>query len=227
MKIRGNDSLFYDYPNHVTLAGIFIPVDDFSRSTMYGMSFSETGVESIDSIKSIIRIAKAPNEDEGQRYTTASDYPTIIAESDYVLEVRITGLYVEGVTGNSNTYFCKILDNLRGEELNAIEESGEILISFLKGSVEIGESYIVMINKVGIDSVIYTQSSRNSTTHGDGSVVLAMNRTQENRPRVLIAAAFFVFFPATARAAFVSSDIGVRFHVLFAWLDKTRVASSA
>ncbi|MDR0325691.1 MAG: hypothetical protein LBI19_06330 [Oscillospiraceae bacterium] len=160
--MRRSDSLFYDYPQQVLLAGIFIPVDDIGKSTMYGASLSEmTGVESADDIKSIIRTAKGP-ADEGQRYTTAIDFPTIIDESDYVLEVRIRGLYVEGITGNSNTYFCKILDTIKGRNINTIEESDEILVSLIKDSVVVGETYILMINSVGEDSVIYTQSSKNS-----------------------------------------------------------------
>ena len=158
-----NDSLFLDYPQHAIISGLFIPIDNIEKSTMYGEPlFEMADIRSTSDIRSTIHSAKAPNNDEGQRYTSATDLPTIILESDYILEIEIIDLYVEGIYANSNTYYCRIINNLRGENINTIEDTDVILVSFIKDSVEIGESYIIMVNRVGRKSLIYTQSSLRS-----------------------------------------------------------------
>ena len=54
----------------------------------------------------------------------------------------------------------------------AVNEDGKILVTFLKGSVELGGKYVVMLNKVGEESIIYSQSSKNSVISVDDKKLL-------------------------------------------------------
>lgn len=155
-----NDSLFYEYPHHLLVTDIFLPEKDAQKSTMYGQRFADiAGKKSTDDIRTHIMKAKEPGRRGGERYTAASDWGTIVKESDLILKVKITGLMVEGITGNSNTYYCEVLDALKGDSIARRED---ILISLVKGSVDVGETYIVLVNRVGEQSSIYTQSSKKS-----------------------------------------------------------------
>lgn len=159
------DSLFYEYPHYGFYADVYIPVNDTSKSTIQGRPLEEVSGLNISAIKTLIQNTNAKMSDSTQNeqnYTTATDLPTILQETDLVLEVKVTELFVESEYANSNTYYCDVLNVLKGGSVTKSEERGDIMITLMKGSVEIGETYVVLVNQVGEDSLIYTQSSTNS-----------------------------------------------------------------
>ena len=157
-----DDSLFFEYPHYVLVTNIYAPVNDFGKSTMYDKNLSElSGIKSLDETKTYIRKAKAKVKVDGEHYTTATDYPTIVKESDLVLEVKIVDLSSEGIYGNRNTYVTEVRKIIKGDRLSTYD-SGEIALVLMKGSVEIGKEYLVIINRIDDTSRIYTQSSKKS-----------------------------------------------------------------
>lgn len=155
------DMLFYDYPHYTLPADIYIPVKDKSNGTIYGKPISEDCKEySGDSVISFIKEAKKAEKEEGMRYTKSDHMPDIVKESDLVMEIKIIDLFAEGVF-NGSPYYCEVLNVLKGGSVNRMED-GRILITLMKGSVIIGESYIIMANRVGEYSTIYGQSSLRS-----------------------------------------------------------------
>ncbi|MCL2748034.1 MAG: S-layer homology domain-containing protein [Oscillospiraceae bacterium] len=173
LVMNRNDSLFYEYPRYTPIGDIFIPLEDIGKSTMYGKEIREIADKDIAYIEAFINDIAAPSIQEGQRYTSATDYPTIVKETDLILKVTIKNLEIEGVAANSNTYVCSVTQNINEGSFVAIGESQDILITVIKGSVEVGKSYIVMVNRIGESSPIYTQSSLRSIVSLDDEATVA------------------------------------------------------
>ena len=174
LVMQRHDSLFYDYPIYVLSSNIIIPLDDIENSAMYGReiaSFSSIDFIDASSIIQLIKDIRTSNtvdtfgDEDNARYTDSDAIAEIAYESDIVLEVLIESLFVEG-HHNGNTYISKIINVLKGGQINTNEDD-RVFVVLMKGSVEIGQSYIVILNRVGEHSLVYTQSSMRSVISPD------------------------------------------------------------
>ncbi|MDR0326073.1 MAG: hypothetical protein LBI19_08290 [Oscillospiraceae bacterium] len=152
-----HDSLFYDYPLYTTFTGIHIPAHDTAAGTMYGEAISRSYA---GDIKELLREAAFTEKEQGVHYTTSDDMATVVAESEFILEVKVKELPEEG-RFNGSPYYCELISILKGGEVNFME-SGDIIVTLMKGSVELGGTYIVMANRSGDDSRVHVQSSLKS-----------------------------------------------------------------
>ena len=153
------DAFYLEHPQCVLPTDIFIPAKDMANGTMY----SEPISKSYDGdIMKLLRDTKLP-EDTSPRFSKAEDMPAIVAETDLILEVRIDVLPVESdLKGDS--YYCELIDILKGGKVNKMD-GGHIILTLLKGTVKIGDRYIVLVNRVDEGSSIFTQSSMKSVFH--------------------------------------------------------------
>lgn len=178
--MQKGESLFYEYPEYQVLTNIFIPAVDPSKSTMRGEPLTEINGMDINGIKNHIRRARVANAAPERDYTTATDLPTIVAETDLVLEVKITGLSTEGQFANCNTYYGDVQQILKGGPVNTSEERGDIQVTLTKESVEIGETYVLLLNRIDETAIIYTQSSLGSVIpSGDTETISEIQRLIE------------------------------------------------
>jgi len=93
----------------------------------------------------------------GTEYIRSDDVQTIIRLSDYVLTVKVNGLYDESFTGDRLTGSCVVENVLKGEV-----ENTTVTIIFPGDKVEKGSSYIVALDKTSKTSTIFILSSKNS-----------------------------------------------------------------
>ncbi|MCL2046234.1 MAG: hypothetical protein FWG88_07595 [Oscillospiraceae bacterium] len=155
------DSLFHEVPQFSLISRLFIPINDIEKSSMYGEPLEkDTHFNDVDELITFIRNTETPAFDLYQKYSTSTEIATIVKDADFVLHIDVIGLYVEGTIANSNTYYCKVTNQLKGDGLVTIDNSNVILITLLKECVNVNESYVVMVNLVGKNSVIYSQSSK-------------------------------------------------------------------
>ena len=92
------------------------------------------------------------------RSTQSDDIMEIIMDTDIVLEAFIERVEMEGMFDNGSTYECRVLRTLKGDPI-ATTSSGTIHATLIKDSVQVGDSYVVMLNRVNNDSLIYYQSA--------------------------------------------------------------------
>ena len=178
--MQKGDSLFYEYPEYQVLTNIFIPAADPSKSTMQGEPLTEVAGLDAEGIKNQIRRARAVNAAPAKDYTTATDLPTIVAESDLVLKVNITDIAVESEFANCNTYYCDVQQILKGGSVETSEERGDIMVTLTKESVEVGKTYVLLLNRIDETSILYTQSSLGSVIpSGDTETVSEIQRLIE------------------------------------------------
>jgi hypothetical protein len=176
-----NDSLFYDYPLYVPVAGAFIPVKELGASAISGKPVS------VDEINAFLEKARRPVINaqaisETKNYLTSDDLKAVTLASDLVLEVKINALLAEGIY-NGNPYNCTVVQSLKGAPVNTIEGTNDIILTLLKGSVALGETYVVMVNRIEETSVIYTQSAKN------GVIPSADTKTVDEVKRLISTAA--------------------------------------
>ena len=130
--MRREDMLFYDHPRYLLSGNIFIPLDNLEQSTMDGQKISALeeyehvdGQGIIERIKEIRELTYTGGEfteyDHDLRYSTSEQISEIVAESDFVLEINIEYLLIEGFH-NGNTYICDIVQILKGDSVTTDEE---------------------------------------------------------------------------------------------------------
>lgn len=158
-----NDSLFYEYTHYGFYTEIYIPLTDISQSTIQGKPIQDIKDLNLSDVKALIKAVESSDENNSQeiKYTTETEMSNIIRETDSIFEIRVVELMFESEVANSNTYGCEVLNVLKGD-CNESEEDGHIMITLEKKSVKVNEKYVVLVNQVGEDSIIYTQSSLKS-----------------------------------------------------------------
>jgi len=176
--LERTESLFYDHPRYLIISGIYIPITDTTKEiTMDNKPILDDGnrILNRNNISQYIKdkgrsILNSPiiHDNRDIPFTTADALPEIIDNSDYVMEISVKDMVVEGRIGNSNTYICSVINVLKGGFL----DTHFIWISFLKEEVETGGTYTVMVNRLGRDSLIYVQSSKNSVVPADNIRVI-------------------------------------------------------
>ena len=166
------DSLFYDYPRYTLVGGIYIPLDNISKSTMYGNSVKMEAFANKDAnyIKDFIRNMEPPKK-ERKNYTNATDLPTIIKESDLILELKVTEFMGEGL--DREHYYCDVVKFIKGDSYVSPEDRKDIVITVFKGGVEVGKSYVVMVIRGSETGFLYMQSSTMSIIPIDDGKTIA------------------------------------------------------
>ncbi len=95
-------------------------------------------------------------------YTTSTDINEIAQECEYILRVTPTESVVVSDWRGTETFTCSVEEKIKGE----YEIPDSIDIPFFIGQVEIGDSYIVMVNRAGGasgDSIVFTLAAKDNT----------------------------------------------------------------
>lgn len=175
LLMEKTDMLFYNYPHYVLVTDLLMPLNDLNNSTMYGDKLPLTaGARNVENdIRKLIKEAPSPKDDRAVwNYSTSNDISVIVDESDIIFKVKVTGLLAEGIMHNGDTYYCDVLEFLKGESKVTLENRNDIAITVMKDSVQIGETYVVIVNKISDESAIFTQSSLYSIISSDDAVTI-------------------------------------------------------
>ena len=173
LVLQCKTSVYYDHDRYMTLGGIFMPLDDEIGLYMYGEPltrhieakdmFSAGNSGALSDISALCSTLPPP-EPVRKDYSEATKLPAVVTEADYVLEVSVDRLRTIGELNNTETYVCTIQNALKGNisEAELAEWNQQIYVVFFPGDAEIGETYLLALNRSGEASRIFTMSSRNS-----------------------------------------------------------------
>lgn len=161
-------SVYYDCDRYYILGDIFIPKMTSYDATMFGRAeldqFISTEGRVMDTYKEISsfisEIAKKNTSNKeyiGSSYVTSTKLTDIVENSTYIFKVKVTELkkYVE--SNNTEFFVCTLSEVLKGEE-----DREKFEIVFVADTVEIGNEYVVLLNKVSETTLFYILSSINS-----------------------------------------------------------------
>lgn len=156
--------VMYDYDRYIITGCVYINLNE-KIYTQYDEPIQfDAKTNIIDHIASIYSsITKdtqiSTNEQELVIYNSATE--EMVAESTHVGIVKVAELFVESTQHNGNVYTCYVEELFTNNALDTYED-GSILLVLLKGSVEIGEKYLVGFYPASEGSLIYTQTTLES-----------------------------------------------------------------
>ena len=159
----------YDYVFQTELkyklfpAAPYLPMKNLEESTLYGEPIPELAENSsIEYITELIEQAKKSYEEFGYgfRYSTATDIPTIVEESDIVIKVKVLRI-TSDVPEDRTSYICSVLEVLKEDSIGELVGRENLEALLLKSSAKVGEEYVFLLNRDDA-TPLFLASSRNS-----------------------------------------------------------------
>lgn len=168
--LNKHQSIMYDHDRYINVTNLMLNESD-KKYTLYDEDILFSEFDSFaDYLLSLRSGASTVDDQDVRMYTDAEQ--KIALESEYIAELRIENLYLEGVVHNGNTYVCSIVELHKGY-VEDTREDGTILVVIKKNTVEIGERYVVGFSQVDEHSAVYSQSA------DDGVVPVGDDRLNE------------------------------------------------
>ncbi len=156
-------SVYQEHDVYLQLGDIYIPLDNYNASMMYHQALKAHAEDadlpaSETDFFSYVRQTAAEGKNEkpylGTDYCRSEDLTEVLAESPFVLQVKVEELLIAGRQKDRETYWCSVQKRLRGETPDGL------WVVFPYGAVEIGGEYLMLLNRSSDDSLIYTMTSR-------------------------------------------------------------------
>ena len=180
LLLRREKSVYYDHDRYIPFVDIFIPTDDVTKAEMYRHDIkwkSESGedvfsdMESVENyISKLISECKKPKKEYwGNEYIESDNLAEIAEKSDCLLRVTPTELVESLDYEGTETYTCRV-DEVYSGKFNRRETD----IVFFGGTVDIGKSYTVALNRSPQDTALEL-SSKNSlcTTQEQADIMIS------------------------------------------------------
>lgn len=166
-----NSSIMYDHDRYVPVADLFLNTD----TNTYLVNGTPVVIPEDMTMQQYLLSLK-PNAATLSVVTEAVEYDNEIHEmaevSTFIGYVTVDSLFTEGRVGNNNTYRCHVTELLKGTDL--LTDGGSIIMSVLKGTVEVGETYLIGFNPVDVNSIIYRQSTVSSVYPNSADIADAL-----------------------------------------------------
>ncbi len=146
---------------YMIMSDIFIPVEKKGKATVLSRAIDED-----DNLRALIdgenfQKKKGAGDDLSIDYIKSDDRASIVKKSPYIAEVQLKELYQSA--GAVDLYLCDVQDELKGR-LNT--EKNQVLIPFFANTVQLGETYIVLLSDSDEEekgnSSLYVLSSKDS-----------------------------------------------------------------
>lgn len=152
--------VYYPHDLFLPVANLFVPLAEPERVTIGEGPGGEEGRELAENPRVVIqRVLESRNSItspcEGTKFVNSSDLNTILGESDYVLRIEIGDWLTQNDNLGTIAYECQVAELLKGESADY-----SIYINFFVGTVEPGKEYIVAVNKVGPQSLVYALAAK-------------------------------------------------------------------
>lgn len=174
LVMEKSTSVMYDHDRYMTIGDLLLD-QDAEQYTMYSQELDFSGEEPAEYIRSVHSQAETASAEDSS--ASAATYENAVEEmvqrADYVGEVTIESLEIEGEVHNGNTYQCSVNKLYSGENLTT-DEDGSVLIVLEKGSVEVGKSYVIGFSPVDEPSILYTQETSESIYDSDDTETIDM-----------------------------------------------------
>lgn len=160
LVMERQQSILYDHDCYMLNADVLL-CESRNEYSMYGRSIDiPAGSTMRDYIISVYNSVPHPAS-VSETVSYENELSEMVGESTYVGIVNILEMEGEGKVHNGNVYRCSVESLSKGSNLNTYGD-GTILMTILKGKVEVGHRYIIGFSpadKDSADSLIYVQST--------------------------------------------------------------------
>lgn len=150
LLLEKNISVYYDNNKYVQIGKMILSRDDGRWADYHNLAKEIAG-----------RTKDTTPSAYGVRYSDASDVADLMDFSTNIFTVTVSEVYAESAIAPTTVYRCSVTKKLKGEPA----ENGNILITFFKETVKIGESYVVLLADASETAPVYTLSSRTNCVY--------------------------------------------------------------
>lgn len=169
LPLKKDSSVFYDYDLYYPVAQVFAELDEnggFIDPKIQGRALTEAkSLTDFDSFVKTRAVVFAQPEDEiGTPFTRSKNLSEIISATEYILEVEIDSINYN-FADDRTTYKCNIIDRLKANN----DKDKWLLAVLPKDCAEVGEKYLLLLNRCGEDSYLFVISSRDYSVYPAGS----------------------------------------------------------
>lgn len=165
LPLRKSTSVFYSEDAYYANADAFIELDENGGAAKAFIQGRTTeNFQNADSVRTYLdqnSLSCGETEEEtGTPFTRSTDPDEIIRCSDYIFEVEMTGCF-QNWAEDRTTYECTVTENLKVKTDNV----STVYAALPKDSAEIGERYLLLLNRSGETSFVYVVSSLNGSVY--------------------------------------------------------------
>lgn len=171
LPLRKSTSVFYDEDAYYPSGDAFLALGEdgaVAATFLQGRTIGALADESADGVRAYLDEnalnCAEPEEEVGTPFTRSDDIDEIIRCSDYIFEVETTG-YFQNFAADRTTYECKVTEKIKAENDNI----SNVYAALPKDCAEIGEKYLLLLNRSGPTSYVYVVSSRNGSVYAADS----------------------------------------------------------
>ncbi len=145
------------WDRYVMLSSVYIPCDKPELGTVRGNK-----PEDIDNIVTYVKTykfetEKGVGESLSTYYIESDDIKKIVTECDAVFVLE--PFYLDTKNETSDIFYCNIIESLNGADYR---KDTQVLVPFLKDTVEVEKQYIVCIFRETTDATMFTLAARNA-----------------------------------------------------------------
>lgn len=169
LPLRKSTSVFYSEDAYYPYGDAFIELDEnggTAEAFIQGRTMEN--FQNADSVRTYLdqnSLSCGETEEEtGTPFTRSTDPDEIIRCSDYIFEVEMID-YLQNWTEDRTTYECTVTEILKAERENV----STVYAALPKDSAEIGERYLLLLNRSGETSFVYVVSSLNGSVYSADS----------------------------------------------------------
>lgn len=157
--------VYQDHDSYQTIADIYIPLSDLTNAKMYSNEpFREHSALSIENetsranlyshiTKQLSASDNSTVEFYGLDYIRSTNIVDVVIGSEHIMKVSIDQQTVANPLIDTITYRCTILSQYKGNVTTSFVD-----IMFNKGSVELGNKYIIATTKTSVNNLMHLSS---------------------------------------------------------------------
>ncbi|MCR4779500.1 MAG: hypothetical protein K5876_00240 [Ruminiclostridium sp.] len=153
-------AVFFDTDRYYLASDIFFVTDENGTilSAGTGLRETETGFGNVDELKRYLSdnglIPSQSDEDIGPRVTRTDDPEEAAREAEYIVEAEITDIDID-IAEDRTSYDCLVLHRYKGAD----DIAENIYVAMKKHQADVGEKYILLINRASTGSLLFYISS--------------------------------------------------------------------
>ena len=168
--LEKNVSVYREHDRFYPVAGLFVPLSCDGPVIMQEKEIGEEGIALAENPEE--QLARMlPNRSgldaySGTEFVPSIEIDKVDVQSSHVLEVIIGDILNENENLGTTCYECEVLNVYSG-----CGTAEQVFINFFTGSVEPGRNYLVAVNQVEPDSLVYALAAKENA-------VFAMNSAE-------------------------------------------------
>lgn len=155
-------SVYFEHDRFYPVADVFVPLNSNEPVFMAGQALGSEGEalakDPEGQLKKMITRRGGLDAYWGTEYVTSNEVSEIAASASHILKVEIGNVLHENESLGTTSFECKVKEIYSGTNTDE-----DVFINFFDGTVESGKDYVVLVNQVEPDSLVYSLAAKDNS----------------------------------------------------------------